>query len=194
MENVAKVFVLFPCGVQLLLRSGVLTVLDLDSRWMSRQVLLRSLGRCCLGLVAVLVAGGAAEVLPVFLNCSLPLRRTHPPAVVCCFRVYAEIGVTNTISGRCILARREVQRIPTQKLDRDYVVFTTDPQVVMYRLLCALRQRIEDTKAEREERKNFTIENKGDIPMMNMMESPVQQQQQQQQQQEQQKRDEQQEQ
>jgi hypothetical protein len=63
----------------------------------------------------------------------------------------------------------------------------------MYRLLCALRQRIEDTKAEREERKNFTIENKGDIPMMNMMESPVQQQQQQQQQQEQQKRDEQQE-
>ena len=30
LENVAKVFVLFPCGVQLLLRSGVLTVLDLD--------------------------------------------------------------------------------------------------------------------------------------------------------------------
>jgi hypothetical protein len=30
MENVAKVFVLFLCGVQLVLRSGVLTVLDLD--------------------------------------------------------------------------------------------------------------------------------------------------------------------
>ena len=29
-ENVAKVFVLFLCGVQLVLRSGVLTVLDLD--------------------------------------------------------------------------------------------------------------------------------------------------------------------
>jgi hypothetical protein len=51
----AKVFVLFLCGVQLVLRYGVLTVLDLD-KWMSRRVLLRSLGRCCLGLVAVLVA------------------------------------------------------------------------------------------------------------------------------------------
>ena len=30
LENVAKVFVLFLCGVQLGLRSGVLTVLDLD--------------------------------------------------------------------------------------------------------------------------------------------------------------------
>ena len=30
LENVAKVFVLFLCGVQLVLRSGVLKVLDLD--------------------------------------------------------------------------------------------------------------------------------------------------------------------
>ena len=30
LENVAKVFVLFLCGVQLVLRSGVLTVLELD--------------------------------------------------------------------------------------------------------------------------------------------------------------------
>jgi hypothetical protein len=30
LENVAKVFVLFFCGIQLVLRSGVLTVLDLD--------------------------------------------------------------------------------------------------------------------------------------------------------------------
>jgi len=34
---------------------------------MSRRGLLRSLGRCCLGLVAQLVAGGAAEVLHVIL-------------------------------------------------------------------------------------------------------------------------------
>jgi len=33
----------------------------ISTRWMSRRVLLRSLGRCCLGLVALLVAGGAAE-------------------------------------------------------------------------------------------------------------------------------------
>jgi len=30
LENVSKVFVLFLCGVQLVLRSGVLTVLNLD--------------------------------------------------------------------------------------------------------------------------------------------------------------------
>jgi len=30
LENVAKVIVLFLCGVQLVLRSGVLTILDLD--------------------------------------------------------------------------------------------------------------------------------------------------------------------
>ena len=34
---------------------------------MSRRCLLRSLGRFSLGLVALLVAGGAAEVLPVSL-------------------------------------------------------------------------------------------------------------------------------
>ena len=71
LENVAEIFVLFLCGVQLVLRSGVLTVF-ISTRWMSRRGLLRSLGRCCLGLVALMVAGGAAEVLPVSLNCPLP--------------------------------------------------------------------------------------------------------------------------
>jgi len=46
------------------------------------------------------VAGGAAEVLPVSLNCPLPLRRTHPPTFVCCFCVFAALGVTSTKSGR----------------------------------------------------------------------------------------------
>jgi len=46
------------------------------------------------------VAGGAAEVLPVSLNCSLPLRKTHPPTLVCCFCVFAAMGVTSTESGR----------------------------------------------------------------------------------------------
>jgi len=46
------------------------------------------------------VAGGAAEVLPVPLNCPLPLRRTHPPTLVCCFCVFAAMGVTSTKSGR----------------------------------------------------------------------------------------------
>jgi len=72
----------------------------ISTRWMSRRGLLRSLGRCCLGFVALLVAGGAAEVLPVSLNCPLPLRRTHPPTLVCCFCVFAAVGVTSTKSGR----------------------------------------------------------------------------------------------
>ena len=72
----------------------------ISTRWMSPRVLLRSLGRCCLGLVVVLVAGGAAEVLSVSLNCPLPLQRTHPPTLVCCFCVFAAMGVTSTKSGR----------------------------------------------------------------------------------------------
>jgi hypothetical protein len=69
---------------------------------MSRCRMLRSLGRCCLGKVDLLVAGGAAEVLPVPLNCPLPLLRTYPPSLlVCCFLVFAEIGATSsTASGR----------------------------------------------------------------------------------------------
>ena len=46
------------------------------------------------------MAGGAARVLPVSLNCPLPLRRTHPPKLVCCFCVFAAMGVTSTKSGR----------------------------------------------------------------------------------------------
>ena len=50
----------------------------------SRRVLLRSLGLSCLGLLAVLVAGGAAGMFPASLNCPLTLRRTHPLTLVCC--------------------------------------------------------------------------------------------------------------
>ena len=67
---------------------------------MSRRALLSSLGRCCLGLVALLVAGGAAGVLSVSLNCPLPLQRAHPPTLVCYFCVFAAMGVTSTKSGR----------------------------------------------------------------------------------------------
>ena len=48
--------------------------------------------------MALLVAGGAAEVLPVSLNCPLPLRRTPP--YICCFCVFAAMGVTSTKFGR----------------------------------------------------------------------------------------------
>ena len=46
------------------------------------------------------MAGGAAGVLPVSLNCPLPLRRTHPPTLICCFCVFAATGVTSTKSGQ----------------------------------------------------------------------------------------------
>ena len=44
LENVADIYVLFFCSVQLVLRSGVLTIHLISTRWMSRRVLLRSLG------------------------------------------------------------------------------------------------------------------------------------------------------
>ena len=46
------------------------------------------------------MAGGAAEVLPVSLNFPLPLQRTHPLTLVCCFCVFAALGVTSTKFGR----------------------------------------------------------------------------------------------
>ena len=69
---------------------------------MSRWRMLRSLGRCYLGKVNLLVAGGAAELLPVPLSsCPLPFLRTHPPSLlVCCFFVSSEMGATITASGR----------------------------------------------------------------------------------------------
>ena len=58
-------------------------------------------GRCCLEKVDLLMAGGAAEVLPVSLSCPLPLLRTRPPSLlVCCFFVFVEMGATSTASGR----------------------------------------------------------------------------------------------
>ena len=46
--------------------------------------------------MALLVAGGAAEVLPFSLNFPLPLRRTYPPAtLICCFCVFAAMGGSN---------------------------------------------------------------------------------------------------
>jgi len=47
------------------------------------------------------VAGGAAGLLPVPLNCPLPLLRSHPPSLlVCCFLVFVEMVATNTASGQ----------------------------------------------------------------------------------------------
>ena len=57
------------------------------------------MGRCCLGKMDLLMAGGTAEVLPISPICPLPHLRTHPPSV-CCFCVFAEMGATSTASRR----------------------------------------------------------------------------------------------
>ena len=90
LENVAKIFLLSLCAFSWF-RGLVSLQYLISTRWMSRRGLLMSLGRCCLGLVAVLVAGGAAELLPVSLNCPLPLRRPHPPTIVSCFCVFTAV-------------------------------------------------------------------------------------------------------
>ena len=87
----AEAFMLFLCGAQLILRSSVLRVFDLDEVNVTLKML-RSLGRCCLGKVDLPMAGGAVEVLLVSLGCPLPLLRTHPPSLlVCSFFVFAEM-------------------------------------------------------------------------------------------------------
>ena len=59
------------------------------------------MGRCCLGKVDLLMAGGAAEVFLVSLSCPLPFLRTRPPSLlVCCLFVFAKMGATSTASGR----------------------------------------------------------------------------------------------
>ena len=77
----------------------VLTILDLDEVDVTPSFAEVFRSRC-LGLVALLVAGGAAGMLPVSLNCPLSPRKTHPPTLICCFCVFAATGVTSTKSGR----------------------------------------------------------------------------------------------
>jgi hypothetical protein len=52
-------------------------------------------------MVILVVAGSAAEMLPVSFSFLLPLQRTHPP-LFCCLRILAEMGATSTASGRLI--------------------------------------------------------------------------------------------
>ena len=92
LKDGAETFVLFLCGAQLVLRSSVLTVLDLDevnvtlkNAEMSWSVLSGEGGsadgrRCCRGVSSLLY-------LP------LPLQRNRPPSLlVCCFLCFCEDG------------------------------------------------------------------------------------------------------
>ena len=93
---------LFLHGAQLVLRSSVLTVLDLNEVNVT-LVNAEILGRCCLEKVDLLVvAGGAVEVLPVSLSCPLPPLRIRPPPLlaVCCFFVFIRGDGSNQYSIR----------------------------------------------------------------------------------------------
>ena len=68
-------------------------MLDLDGQ-MSCWSVLRSLGRCSLGKVNLLMAGGAAEVLPVSLV-ALCHSKEPTPSIISSFLVFA----TSTVSG-----------------------------------------------------------------------------------------------
>ena len=82
LENIAKVFVLFLCGAQLVLRYGVLTVLVLDLDKVDVTLrMLRSLDRCCLGKVDLLKAGGVAEVPPSLPHLPPATPKSPPPLI-----------------------------------------------------------------------------------------------------------------
>ena len=59
LKDGAEAFMLFLRNAQLVLRSSVLTVLNINEV-VSPWRILRSLGRCCLGKVDLLRTGGAA--------------------------------------------------------------------------------------------------------------------------------------
>ena len=91
---------LFLCGVQLVLRSGVLTVLDLDKVDVTPRF--TEVFRSVQSRVGGSTGGwrcywGASSRLPQLPPATL---KNPPPTLVCCFCVFAAMGVTSTKSGR----------------------------------------------------------------------------------------------
>ena len=97
LENDAKVFVLFLCGVQLVLRSGVLTILDLDEVDVTPSF--AEVFRSVLSGVGGSTGGwGCCWGAPSQLSPST--SKNPPPTLFCRFCVFAAMGVTSTKSGR----------------------------------------------------------------------------------------------
>ena len=99
LENVAYVFVLFLCGVQLVIRSGVLIVLDLD------EVDVTPRFAEVFGSVVSGVGGSAGGWRCCWGAPSLPqlppaTPKNPPPCSSVLFSCFGEVGVTNTKSGR----------------------------------------------------------------------------------------------
>ena len=94
----------------------------ISTRWVSRRVLLRSLGRCCLGLVAPLVAGSAAGMLSVSLNCPLPLRRTHPPTLV--WRFYSKTSSITPARQMVHVHQKPISQEKQTNCDKPHIILT----------------------------------------------------------------------
>jgi hypothetical protein len=99
LENVAKVSVLFLCGVQLVLRSGVLTVLDLNEVDFTPSFvevfrsLLSGVGGCTGGWRCCWGAPSLPELPP-------STSKNPSPYISLFFCVFAAMGVNSTKSGR----------------------------------------------------------------------------------------------
>ena len=99
LENVAEIFVLFLCGVQLVLWSGVLTVLDLNEVDAASSFVevfrsvLSGVGGCTGGWWCCWGAPSLPQLPPA-------TSRNPPPTLVCCFCVFAAMRVTSTKPGR----------------------------------------------------------------------------------------------
>ena len=96
LEIVAEIFVLSFCGVQLVLRSGVLTILDLD------EVDVTPRFAEVFGSVLFGVGAWLYWWLAVLLRCSqspsnAPCHTKNPPPYICCFCVFAAEGKLLTL-------------------------------------------------------------------------------------------------
>ena len=99
LENVAEIFVLFLCGVQLVLRSGALTILDLNEVDVTPRFA-EVFGSVLSGVDGSAGGWRAVGVLPASLKCMPPATsKNPPPTLVCCFCVFAAMGVISTKFG-----------------------------------------------------------------------------------------------
>ena len=89
LKDGVETFVLFLRGAQLVMRSSVFTAVpsldEVDVTLKNAEIF----GSVLSGEGGCAKAGGAAEKLPVSLNCPLPLHSKNPPryisSLVCCF-------------------------------------------------------------------------------------------------------------
>ena len=89
---------LFLCGVQLALRSGVFTILDLDEVDVTPSLV--EVFRSVLSGVGGSTGGWQCCWDALSLPQLPPATPKNPPPYICCFCLFAAMGVTSTKYGR----------------------------------------------------------------------------------------------